>query len=872
MLAVALSTTLATQLSLVGGKAASLIRLTQAGFAVPDGYVLTSAFFVPWINELRSSSEWRLVRERLGSTDSIGLHEACEAAKRLADDLPFTGKQRAQLEDVQAGMGDLPMAVRSSSPEEDLSGTSFAGLYETVLNVTRDQLEQAVRSCFASSLDERVLLYKQEHDLSVEAPTIAVIVQAQIASDKSGVGFSLNPLTNDFDETLINASWGQGQALVSGDINPDRFVINKISGEIVERLTGSKGGDRPDEFCLHDEQLSKLNETLKAIEDLFAMPVDVEWAFAEGHLHVLQARPITAFIPLAPEMLTVPGEPRLLYVDGALSKGPTINGAITPITSDYLRRLIRMASEAILGWEDVSLDPKRGLLALAGARLYMNLSSILHLVNQKRLIENARFTDAMMAEVFETHDLEIYRPQRPLPSLRILPLLFTVLKGLWRTRGLLFGIVAALFRRNTLPARYRTEVESFEQAVAEQPDFALPIDAFLRHYYSKMSVVARNATAPALIAFIYFGVQRLDRLIDQNSETQRALADSIKRGYSGDLVVEMGAMMFRLSILLPPEAFADIDTLVHKLKRRDLPEAFLSAWDEFIHKFGCRGPMEMEIANPKYGDDLALAIRQIATIAKSGGTFDPRKIHQKHVEEREAAYATLHAQLKGRKRRRLERCYRNIVEFGGTRDTPKHHIMMISKRVRERLLAQADKLIEAGRLDRREQIFELTFDDLEEAARDPTLDLRARRRESSRVYHKVKASVRHFPPLIDSRGRILRPIKPSVAGELSGFAVSPGVATGRVKILDNPTEKDVMPGDVLVAYTTDPGWTPLFINTAAVVLEVGGELQHGALIAREYGKPCVAGIDQVTTKLHDGEIIEVDGNSGVVRLIRGLSG
>ncbi|MGI9450308.1 MAG: PEP/pyruvate-binding domain-containing protein, partial [Geminicoccaceae bacterium] len=273
MLAVALSTPLATELSLVGGKAASLIRLAQAGFAVPDGYVLTSAFFLPWINELRSSSEWRLVRDKLGSTDSSSLREACVSAKRLVDDLPFTRKQRAQLEDVQAGMqagmGDQPTAVRSSSPEEDLSGTSFAGLYETVLNVTRDRLEQAVRSCFASCLDERVLLYKREHDLSVEAPTIAVIVQAQLASDISGVGFSLNPLTNDFDETLINASWGQGQALVSGDINPDRFVINKVSGEIVERLTGSKGGDRPDEVCLSDEQLSKLSEMLKAIEDLY---------------------------------------------------------------------------------------------------------------------------------------------------------------------------------------------------------------------------------------------------------------------------------------------------------------------------------------------------------------------------------------------------------------------------------------------------------------------------------------------------------------------------------------------------------------------------------------------------------------------------
>ncbi len=871
-LKIALTTTYPPELSLVGGKAASLIRLKQAGFSVPDGCVLTSAFFLPWTSELASTSEWRLVRDRLDSSDTAGLHEACEAVKRLADVLAVTKAQQAELEEAAARMEGRLLVVRSSSPEEDLSGTSFAGLYETVLDTTSNTLEQAVRTCFASCLDERVLLYKRENDLDVDAPTIAVIIQTQIAAEISGVAFSLNPLTNDFDEALINASWGQGEALVSGQISPDKFVIDKVTGTILERRTGSKGGERSDQFCLDDEQLSVLTITLKAIEELYTIPVDIEWSFAAEQFHVLQARPITGFVPLPPEMLTEPGEPRLLYIDGALSKGLTINDAITPMTSDFFRRLIGMAARALLGWKDVSFNPKHGLFALAGARFYMNLSNVFHLINKKRIIEDARFTDAMIADIFETQDLEIYRPQRPPPALRVLPLLLTVVKGFWRSRGLVFGIAAALFRRKSLSARYRTEVESFEQAMAVEPNFEQPINEFLSYYYAKMGTVVTKATAPALITFVYFGIKRLDKLIDQNSETERALADAIKRGYSDDLVVKMGAMMYRLSTLLSREAFLEIDTLVHKLEHRELPEAFLSTWDEFIRRFGCRGPLEMELANPKYGDDPAIALHQIAAIAEGGSTFDPREIHKKHVKERETAYAELRSQLKGRKRRRLDRCYQNIVEFGGTRDTPKYHIVMINKLIRERLLADADKLIDSERLDRREQIFELTFDDLEEAAQNPTLDLRARGRERSRTYHQVKASVKHFPQMIDSRGRIIRPIKPAVEGELSGTPVSPGVARGPVKVLNDPFEKDVMPGDVLVAYTTDPGWTPLFINTAGVVLEIGGELQHGALIAREYGKPCVAGIDQVTTKLHDGEIVEVDGNSGIVRLVQDVAG
>ena len=134
-------------------------------------------------------------------------------------------------------------------------------------------------------------------------------------------------------------------------------------------------------------------------------------------------------------------------------------------------------------------------------------------------------------------------------------------------------------------------------------------------------------------------------------------------------------------------------------------------------------------------------------------------------------------------------------------------------------------------------------------------------------FHKLKARVKHFPMAIDSRGRILRPQKKAETGGFKGAPISPGTVTGPIKVLNNPFEKDIEPGDILTAVTTDPGWTPLFINAAAVILEIGGELQHGALVAREYGKPCVAGIPDVTNLLHDGQVVEVDGSAGTVRVL-----
>ncbi|MFQ5697253.1 MAG: PEP/pyruvate-binding domain-containing protein, partial [Myxococcota bacterium] len=200
----------------VGGKAGSLIRLIRAGFRVPGGVVLTTAFFAGWIEQIVSSETWHAVVERAGDPDGAAFRLACSELGKSAANLVSSPAQREALAAATAELGPGPFAVRSSSPEEDLEGASFAGLYETVLSVGCDEFERAVRTCFESCLAPRVLLYKREMDLASLSPSIAVVIQEQIASETSGVAFSLNPLTNDYDELLINASWGLGEALVSG--------------------------------------------------------------------------------------------------------------------------------------------------------------------------------------------------------------------------------------------------------------------------------------------------------------------------------------------------------------------------------------------------------------------------------------------------------------------------------------------------------------------------------------------------------------------------------------------------------------------------------------------------------------------------------
>jgi pyruvate,water dikinase len=246
---------------------------------------------------------------------------------------------------------------------------------------------------------------------------------------------------------------------------------------------------------------------------------------------------------------------------------------------------------------------------------------------------------------------------------------------------------------------------------------------------------------------------------------------------------------------------------------------------------------------------------------------DPVLAARRQVERRRSATACL-IERAGPVRRWLLRRLAAVVEgYGGLRDTPKHHLLLLLHGLRRRLVAEGEALTAQDRLDDPAHVFDLDFAQLAAAASDPSLDLRALRAVRRRDLDALAAQVTHFPSLIDSRGRIHRPPPlPAAPGSFAGLGLSPGVASGRTRTLRGP-DGTLAAGEVLIAYTTDPGWTPLFVNAAAVVLEIGGALQHGAVVARELGLPCVAGIAGISTAIADGTRVEVDGAVGTVRLL-----
>ena len=860
----------------VGGKAASLTLLKQAGFRVPDGVVLTTGFFAPWLLDICSSAEWKQAVDLFADAHEPIHGEVaavCAVVKDLSDTLTLNPKQAAVLDLASRTPG--PLAVRSSSPEEDLAGASFAGLYETVLGVDAADLEAAVRVCFKSCLDARVIMYKRQMHIEDLSPSIAVVVQSLVPSETAGVAFSINPATNDFDEVLINASKGLGEALVAGDITPDSAVVDKLTGNAIEKQlgnagdAGSKAGDSADEICLTDAQICEISDTVAAIENHYGLPMDIEWAYAKGELYIVQARPITTHIPLHPSLVTEPGAPRRLYMDGYLTDGVTMSVGITPMANDVFKTLLASLWAWIngkaLAWRH-TVDFSKGGLHVDTGRLYIDLSMWLHLMGKSWIAKKADGMNPMMASILMSDELDAYRLAKPPKIARAVSLLKHVPRLLWHGRRAVWVLLWHMTRTARFDANYARELAEFDQWIRRPVDFAQSVEATLVEDMSAAGTVTMNTSYPAYIR-LYFMMERIKKLVDQDSPEQLALADAVCGGYEKDMIVNMGLKLYDMSKLIPEDRWDDLAALEKDLTQRRLPAEFYTLYEHFIYEYGCRGPLEMEIANEKYGDSPMLVLQQLKSLATAGGSYDPHQMRARRIRQREDAYGELMQLLPPKKAKKLARAYQDCVRYSDAREYFKHHVMQCYSRVRELLLYRADALVDAGRLDCREQLFDLTLADVDRAATDPSFDVRAAVAERGAFTHKLKTHVRHFPMCIDSRGRVLRSKTRVEDGALVGAPVSPGTARGPVKVLSNPFEKELEPGDVLVAVTTDPGWTPLFINVSAVILEIGGQLQHGALVAREYGKPCVSAIPDVVNRFADGQMVEVDGSAGLVRFV-----
>jgi len=858
----------------VGGKGYSLIKMANGGFPVPAGMVLSVNFFDNWLEELLSIENLRLL-----PTDNDEVLKAKTAKlQHRAGKLQFTSNQREVLNEKlkMLQMPDNQMfSVRSSSPEEDMEGASFAGMYETYLGVTSENLEDRVRDVFVSCIDYRVVAYKRQKGFDFTTYSIAAVVMAMIKSEIAGVAFSINPLNNCYDEIVINANFGLGESIVSGDTVPDQFVVDKYQNKILSEKIGDKkvsvqlgedGGtktvssDRVNQSTLSQEQILELAEMVRHVEEYYDVPMDTEWGHANGKFYMLQARPITTYIPLHPDFVTKPGEQKILYLDLTLIE-QGIQKPLSVMGTDCFRLLTNGIGLTAAG---VSIAEKPGdFMWAAGGRAYVNLSAEFLLEGQKGTAKEYEGLDSYAAQVIRDADISDYKLKYSTKG--ILKTVKGVFVGMYKSSDLVGGMIKGMKHPEKLRENIDSKGELFIQEIDQLDQSSISFKEFAQQAMQKSADLMVHTTIPSLID-AQSAKSNLEKLFkNEFGEDLVKEADKIDRGLPYNVTMDMTCRIYELMSLLDKTEFKSLEKLKEKIDRKSLPEEFMTKWDEFMKLYGFRGPREVDIKTSRYQDDPKIVLQQMQSYSGLDTENSPKAMLEQQIADRENAYKALLEKVKNKKQ--LEKQYNILVNLGGYREIHKYYMVYAGEKIRYKALEIAEQFVNENRIDNLDDVFYLTPQELQRAIDDKSLDVREMI-DRQKVFMTKVENIDNFPPVIDSRGKILRPNRKKPAqGEILGDPVSAGKVKGKVVLINFVGEKEVHKGEILAAKAADPGWTPLFINASGILLEVGGMLQHGSLIAREYGKPCIAGIEGLTTLVKDGDIVEMDGATGLIRKV-----
>ncbi len=837
----------------VGGKAANLGELTRAGLPVPPGWVLTT-------------DAYGLAATGLDLTPDDTLAERARRhllEARVPEDVHETIVKR------YAALGpDVAVAVRSSATAEDLPFASFAGQQDTYLNVVgAEAVVEAVRRCWASLWTDRAVAYREANGIDHAAVRLAVVVQVMVDARVAGVMFTANPVTGRRRETVIDASPGLGEAVVSGAVNPDRFVA--YDGEILERRAGDKrvairplpggGTERVetthDGFCLTDAEVLRLAELGRRVEDHYGAPQDTEWAVdAGGALWLTQARPITTLYPL-PE----PARPGLrVYLSLNVVQG--VMGPLTPMGLAAFR-LLGGGAAGIAGHGPA--DPLDGpaFMSVSGQRIWLDLTTAVRsrpgraILPRVLTLGEARGV-TLVRRLFDDPRLELARSSR---------------------RPFLRGL-ARFARRVHLPSRAFLSLTAPERAlgytrlVGEVLDRRLRVPATatpaqrLDHAERLLAGTFPSIVSVMPIVITGYG---LFALAGRLSGLSLAEMQDVLRGLPHNPTTEMDLKLWELATRVEPEPFAELTVaeLVHRYEAGELPPVAQRGVAAFLAEYGHRGVAEIDLGVPRWSEEPAHILGALANYLRmdAGSDLAPAALFAKgEAQAREAAARVVAAaRAKGRWRAPVTRfALRRTRTYAGLRELPKFYLVKALSGVRHSLLAVGEHLTGLGVLDAPGDVFFLDLRETRAALAGGDLrELVARRRAE----YERESRRRHVPRMLLSDGTEPEALaSPAAEGALTGTPASAGTITGRARVVLDPVGAHLEPGEILVCPSTDPGWTPLFLTAGGLVMEMGGAMSHGAVVAREYGIPAVVGVPDATHRITTGQEIELDGAAGTV--------
>lgn len=796
----------------VGGKALGLAALIRAGFDVPPGFCVTTA-----------------------------AHGAGEV-------------DRAELGAALAALRHDAVAVRSSATAEDLPDASFAGQQETVLGVPGDDVDavaDAIRTVWGSLHSQRAIAYRRDHGITDE-PAMAVVVQRMVDPTAAGVLFTVDPMTQTRGRAAIDAVAGLGTGVVDGTADSDHYTVDRDG-----TVTG------PDDGCLATEQVHALADIGRRVEAALGAPQDIEWAFDQaGSLWLLQSRAITSLFPLVAQ----PDDGRRAFMEVGHMQG--ISGPVTPLgqsamtlaVRDWLEPMgVRLTDEEAHAW-----------VTYIGGRMYVELTQFLRSRSTRARLDASLDVYGPRVKGAVLHLLE--DPRFTPVDVPLFPRATVVRIAARVAPPIVLHTLAALVD----PVRARARAFASVAEVRDAPIVPADTDAATRLRLASglqrpVMHAVNDQLGPLFATLIARAVgSALLRGIAGTDEI-----DATQRGMPHNVTVEMDLALWQVAQRARPHTALFIDTPPGELARRylagELPDIGL---DAFLERYGHRGTREIDVGVPRWREDPTGVFAALSGYLRvDDPAAAPDRRFERAAGEARAALARLTIRavaarpFAGRVAAFLLRRNR---ELGGLRELPKFSWLHPIEHMRRELLRTGEQLVARGLLERPDDIMMLFWPEADAAAGGTDLRNLVTQRRAAMAREERR---RHVPALLLSDGTDVEATMPvpEDVGLLVGLAAAPGLVTGRARIVDDPRSARIEPGEILVARTTDPGWTPLFLTAGGLVTETGSPMAHGPTVAREYGIPAVICLASATTRLITGQLIEIDGSLGTVRVVEQLA-
>ncbi|WAG52365.1 phosphoenolpyruvate synthase [Clostridium tagluense] len=860
-----------SKLEVVGGKGANLGELSRIeGLQVPEGFCVTT---MAYKKVIEYNKEFNRLLEELS-------HLKVDDRKKIG---VICGKIRSLIEgitipkDIDEGITAFikkfgeknAYAVRSSATAEDLPLASFAGQQDTYLNIIgKDDILHHVSKCWASLFTDRAVIYRIQNNFDHRRVYLSVVIQKMVFPVASGIMFTADPISGNRKVTSIDASFGLGEALVSGLVNADiykakagKIIDKKISTKKVAIYGIPKGGteqreidaDQQNDQTLTDQQILQLEQIGRKIEVYFGRPQDIEWCLYENKIYIVQSRPITTLYP-AP--IVADDKTHVFFSFGHRQM---MTEAMSPLSMTFFAVLFKMMVDTPMYY--------------AGGRIYVDSSNELRSpIMRKSFVKGLKSVDVLMQNAFynvlKRDDImkNLYKSKKAMVPVKLI--------SYWLIKTIEY------YRKNdpSIPeyfmSRSRAMMSDLEQQSQkisgnELFDFVEKSMARIKdNMMDTYGVVFSGAYATSWIN------KKLEKWLGEKN-----LADTLAQSVSNNVTSEMGLELLDVSDVIRkyPEVikylehpkdetfFEDLVKLPGGIEARD-------AIREFLKKYGMRCSAEIDISRTRWNERPTILVPLILGNIKVYPTnAHETKFEQglREAKEKEQDILSRLQKLSGgrAKAKKAKRAISVLRNYAGYREFNKYALIWYEWVIKQVIMKEAERLVLQGLIKEPGDIFYLEYEELREVIKANKLDysIIQKRKEDYEIYEKLTP-----PRVITSDGEIISSqydISKIPEGSLAGVPVSAGIIEGRARIILRIEDANIEKGDILVTTFTDPSWTPVFVSIKGLVTEVGGMMTHGAVVAREYGLPALVSVENATKLIKDGQRIRVNGTEGYVEIL-----